>query len=188
MDLPYERVNESPTFNCTGSPWSIFYNLQKSTQVSNEQNFYLSFHTSCDLNHSSLASFGFNCNSLTIYGSMWKIDSDNAKNSKLNVLYKMVNFADETLAKLFVSENINYTFIPPRIPHFGGLWEVGVKSVKQHFKWAMGDLAFNYEEFGQLVVEVESILNLPPYRMILSHCLAGIFQILRPLNLSTFNR
>ncbi|GFX29887.1 integrase catalytic domain-containing protein [Trichonephila clavipes] len=50
-------------------------------------------------------------------------------------------------AKYFVSENIDWKFILPKSPHFGGLWEAGVKSVKHHLKRAIGNLHFTFEEF-----------------------------------------
>ena len=32
----------------------------------------------------------------------------------------------------FCSQGITWDFIPERAPHFGGLWEVAVKSMKKH--------------------------------------------------------
>jgi len=34
--------------------------------------------------------------------------------------------------------NINWHFIPPAGPHFGGIWEASVKSVKFHLKRVIG--------------------------------------------------
>ncbi|GFU26869.1 integrase catalytic domain-containing protein [Trichonephila clavipes] len=72
-------------------------------------------------------------------GKCSKIYTDNATNlvganSILKKFHKLLNFPDENLAKYFVSENIDWKFIPPKSPHFGGLWEAGVKSVKHHLK------------------------------------------------------
>ncbi|GFW01168.1 integrase catalytic domain-containing protein [Trichonephila clavipes] len=65
-------------------------------------------------------------------------------------------------AKYFVSENIDWKFIPPKSPHFGGLWEAGVKSVKHHLKRAIGNLHFTFEEFETIMIQVEGILNSRP--------------------------
>lgn len=57
---------------------------------------------------------------------------------------------------------INFHFIPPRSPHFGGLWESGVKSVKTHLRRTIGDSLLTYEELNTLLVQVEGILNSRP--------------------------
>ncbi|CAG7818885.1 unnamed protein product [Allacma fusca] len=45
--------------------------------------------------------------------------------------------ASESVARHISNEGINWVFIPPGAPHFGGLWEAGVKSVKYHLKRAI---------------------------------------------------
>ncbi|GFV99893.1 integrase catalytic domain-containing protein [Trichonephila clavipes] len=59
-------------------------------------------------------------------GKCSKIYTDNATNfvganSILKKFHKLINFLDENLAKYFVSETIEWEFIPPKSPHFGGL-------------------------------------------------------------------
>lgn len=58
--------------------------------------------------------------------------------------------------------NIEWKFIPAYAPNFGGLWEVGVKSVKFHLKRVLGSQNFTYEVFYTLLTEIESILNSRP--------------------------
>ncbi|GFY33150.1 integrase catalytic domain-containing protein [Trichonephila clavipes] len=65
-------------------------------------------------------------------------------------------------AKYFVSENIDWKFIPPKSPYFGGLWEAGVKSVKHHLKRAVGNLHFTFAEFETIMIQAEEILNSRP--------------------------
>ncbi|GFW40538.1 integrase catalytic domain-containing protein [Trichonephila clavipes] len=60
------------------------------------------------------------------------IFSDNGKtfigvNAELKRLYKLVINPDPELAGFLVDENINWKFLPPRAPNFGGLWDAGVK-------------------------------------------------------------
>ncbi|GFU63716.1 uncharacterized protein TNCV_4508321 [Trichonephila clavipes] len=55
-------------------------------------------------------------------------------NAELKRLYKLVINPDPELAGFLVDENMNWKFLPPRAPNFGGLWEAGVKSFKFHFK------------------------------------------------------
>lgn len=53
-------------------------------------------------------------------------------------------------------------FNPPAAPHFGGLWEAGVKSVKHHLKRVMACARLTYDEFETLLLQVESCLNSRP--------------------------
>eukprot|EP00102_Acyrthosiphon_pisum_P010921 XP_008179430.1 PREDICTED: uncharacterized protein LOC103308201 [Acyrthosiphon pisum] len=56
----------------------------------------------------------------------------------------------------------NWHFNPPAAPHFGGLWEAGIKSVKFHLKRVMGTQVLTYEELETLCVRIEGILNSRP--------------------------
>ncbi|KAK2575256.1 hypothetical protein KPH14_012780 [Odynerus spinipes] len=60
------------------------------------------------------------------------------------------------------TENVTWQFIPPRAPHFGGLWESAVKSVKFHLKRVAGNASLNHDEFYTLLTQVEAILNSRP--------------------------
>ncbi|GFV40931.1 integrase catalytic domain-containing protein [Trichonephila clavipes] len=86
--------------------------------------------------------------------------------------------SSQIMAKYFVSENIDWKFIPPKSPHFGGLWEAGVKSVKHHLKRAIGNLHFTFEEFETIMIQVEGILNSRPLTPLSSD--ADNFDVLTP--------
>ncbi|KAM3956896.1 SET and MYND domain containing, class 4, member 2 [Aphomia sociella] len=60
------------------------------------------------------------------------------------------------------NEGIKLKFIPPYSPHFGGLWEAGVKSCKYHLKRVVGNSNFTFEEFSTILTQIESILNSRP--------------------------
>ncbi|GFW24684.1 integrase catalytic domain-containing protein [Trichonephila clavipes] len=83
-------------------------------------------------------------------------------NAELKRLYKLVINPDPELAGFLVDENINWKFLPPRAPNFGGLWEAGVKSFKFHFKREAGNSRFTYEEFLTIMTQIEGILNSRP--------------------------
>ncbi|KAL7725558.1 hypothetical protein ACLKA6_013912 [Drosophila palustris] len=55
-----------------------------------------------------------------------------------------------------------FAFIPPRAPHFGGLWEAGVKSAKHLLLRTVGSLLLTAEELQTTLVAVEAVLNSRP--------------------------
>ena len=57
---------------------------------------------------------------------------------------------------------VTWHFISPRVPHFGGLWEGGVKSFKYHSIRIAGMSLLTYEQLQTYVVEIESALNSRP--------------------------
>lgn len=102
-------------------------------------------------------------------GKPLNIYSDNGStfvgaNSELKELSKFLNSKD-TQSEIRVSlnsESISWHFIPPRSPHFGGLWEAGVKSTKSHLKRVIGNASLVYEEFNSILIQVEAVLNSRP--------------------------
>ncbi|GFW09786.1 integrase catalytic domain-containing protein [Trichonephila clavipes] len=72
-------------------------------------------------------------------GKCAKLYSDNATNFvganiELRKMFNLVCKPDEALASYMASEGIDWKFLPPRAPNFGGLWEAGVKSFKFYLK------------------------------------------------------
>ncbi|XP_054745473.1 uncharacterized protein LOC129249827 isoform X3 [Anastrepha obliqua] len=68
----------------------------------------------------------------------------------------------EDLRACFASEGTTWNFIPPASPHFGGLWEAGVKSTKFHLKRVLEDRVLNFEELTTLLYQIEACLNSRP--------------------------
>lgn len=62
----------------------------------------------------------------------------------------------------FAIEGINWHFSPPSAPHFGGLWEAGVKSVKHHLRRILGESRLTFEEFYTTLCQIEACLNSRP--------------------------
>lgn len=59
------------------------------------------------------------------------------------------------------SQKVTWHFIPPAAPHFGGLWESGVRSVK-HLRRVIGSHIMTFEEFTTLLCNIEACLNSRP--------------------------
>ncbi|UYV77268.1 hypothetical protein LAZ67_15000295, partial [Cordylochernes scorpioides] len=93
------------------------------------------------------------------------IYSDNATNFKgaSNILkerWKLFNAAN--IQHFSAIESINWHFIPPSAPNFGGLWEAGIKSVKTILSKTMKSRLLNYEELLTLLAQIEACLNSRP--------------------------
>ncbi|XP_022827437.1 uncharacterized protein LOC111357108 isoform X1 [Spodoptera litura] len=92
------------------------------------------------------------------------IYSDNGKNL-VGAARMVTNFLrnhGESIYSCAAEQGVNFHFIPPYSPHFGGLWESTVKSVKHHLKRVLGMAHLTYEEMYTLLVQIEGILNSRP--------------------------
>ncbi|GFW60871.1 DUF1758 domain-containing protein [Trichonephila clavipes] len=83
---------------------------------------------------------------------------------KLQEIFKFVSKLNENehFCYFLSQVNIEWHFSPPVSPHFGGLWEAGVKSIKYHLKRVIGNTNLTFEEFSTLLTQVEAILNSRP--------------------------
>ncbi len=57
---------------------------------------------------------------------------------------------------------IHFKFNPPSAPHFGGMWEREVRSIKNALQVVVGSQAVTEEVLSTVLVEVEGILNSKP--------------------------
>ncbi len=57
---------------------------------------------------------------------------------------------------------ISWHFNPPAAPHFGGLWEAAVKSVKRHLFRAVPSRVFSRSELSSLLIQIEGCMNSRP--------------------------
>ncbi|GFU97327.1 integrase catalytic domain-containing protein [Trichonephila clavipes] len=74
-------------------------------------------------------------------------------------MLNLVSKPDEALASYMASEGIDWKFLPPRAPNFGGLWEAGVKSFMFYLKRVVGNIRLTYEEFLTVIIQIEGMLN-----------------------------
>ncbi|XP_078051862.1 uncharacterized protein LOC144478011 [Augochlora pura] len=65
------------------------------------------------------------------------IGARNALNDLGHLLASQVH--NDRFSQALAEEQVEWHLIPPRAPHFGGLWERGVSSVKAHLKRVIGE-------------------------------------------------
>ena len=80
---------------------------------------------------------------------------------------EMIQFLEKrksqgAISQFCAAQNITWKFIPERAPHFGGLWEAAVKSMKYHLKRIVASTKFTFEEFTTILTQIEACLNSRP--------------------------
>ena len=60
------------------------------------------------------------------------------------------------------SQGIVWEFIPERAPHFGGLWEAAVKSMKRYLHRIVGNVKLRFEELSTVLCQIGACLNSQP--------------------------
>ncbi|XP_073984819.1 uncharacterized protein [Rhodnius prolixus] len=120
--------------------------------------------------------------------------SDNGTNfvgakRRLKEVSALLNDAksQEAILRESNKRSIEWHFIPPRAPHFGGLWEAAVKSTKRLLKVMLGTQEPTMECFLTIICQIEAILNSRPLTAVSSSpddlqvLTPGHFLIMRPM-------
>ena len=102
-------------------------------------------------------------------GNPATIYSDNATNflgssNHLKELYDFFRVKSniDSIETFLANNETQWKFIPPRSPHWGGIWEAAIKSAKHHIIRIIGDTPLTFEEFSTVLATIESILNSRP--------------------------
>lgn len=100
-------------------------------------------------------------------GKPTKLFSDNGSNfigadRELKQLVERLKSDENLILAELAQEGISWSFIPPSSPHFGGLWEAGVKSFKFHLKRVASNVHLTFEQLLTLLTQIESVLNCRP--------------------------
>ncbi|XP_050535012.1 uncharacterized protein LOC126902032 [Daktulosphaira vitifoliae] len=89
--------------------------------------------------------------------------SDNATNfvganKYLKEVYDLFQFEEHKnqLIKQVAEKGVEWRFIPARSPHFGGLWESAVKSMKTLILKVLGEAFLTYEELNTILIRAEA--------------------------------
>ncbi|XP_071579872.1 uncharacterized protein [Temnothorax nylanderi] len=96
-----------------------------------------------------------------------EIFSDNGTNfvgasRELKEVYTFLEKESSEIGRSLANQRIKWSFIPPRAPHFGGIWEAVVKVAKQHLHTVTQGRVLTYEECSTLLSQVEAIMNSRP--------------------------
>lgn len=100
----------------------------------------------------------------SIYGVPSLMTSDNASNFQgaKNELRRAFEKVRKDKEAHFALEGVEWRFIPPSAPNFGGIWEAGVKSMKHHLKRVINNQTLTFEEMQTLVYQISACLNSRP--------------------------
>nr|CAI5837862.1 unnamed protein product [Callosobruchus analis] len=173
-DLPQDRITPTSPFLNTGVDYARPFTIRiRKGRGSKTEKCYVAVFIcfSTKAIHlelvSSLSSDAFlNClrRFIARRGKPNKIFSDNGTNfvGAKRELTRFLNCNTSQFQRFCADDGIMWYFIPPQSPHFGGLWEAGVKKFKHHLKRVLGDASLTFEEFTTLIIQIEAILNSRP--------------------------
>ncbi|XP_058122825.1 uncharacterized protein LOC131293780 [Anopheles ziemanni] len=176
--LPSARVNVSPAFTHTGvdlcGPFEIVSNARSGKRRTVYVCIFVCFttkatHLEVVEDQSTSAFISALLRFVSLRGRPDTIYSDNGRNfvgaaRELTLLRKTHNnreFQDEVVS-LAADSGIRFSFIPPRSPNFGGLWEANIKVAKRLFKAAAKGAQLNLVELQTLLYQISAILNSRP--------------------------
>ena len=86
---------------------------------------------------------------------MWSDHGTNFVGAK-NDLKELEQFLSERkvqghISEFCMSHRIDWKFIHEKAPHFGGLWESAVKSMKYHLKRVTANVKLTFEEYSMVL-------------------------------------
>ncbi|KAL7849939.1 hypothetical protein SRHO_G00192880 [Serrasalmus rhombeus] len=92
---------------------------------------------------------------------LWSDQGSNFKGGERELKEAFASMAP-TLQRQLARQRIKFHFNPPAAPHFGGVWERGVRSVKSALYTCVGSQPVPEEVLLTVLLEVEAILNAKP--------------------------
>ena len=174
--LPEERITPSRPFTRTGIDFAGSFHVKMKTSSKNKDKVYLALlicfatkaiHLEVASDLSTAACIAVLKRFVARRGVPEQIFSDNGTNfvgtrNELLKLKLILSKKRNSVSQFVADIGTQWNMIPPRAPHFGGLWESGVKATKKHLKRIMGTTVLTYEEFQTLITQIEAILNSRP--------------------------
>lgn len=102
-------------------------------------------------------------------GAIHELYSDNGTNfvKSNKILEENIDDIDENEYNTAICNELSkcqtrWFFSPPGAPHFNGLAETAVKSVKLHLKKTIGETKLSFEELSTLLAQIEACVNSRP--------------------------
>ena len=108
---------------------------------------------------------------------------------EIKELFKLLRShqVQDAIVSFLSEQGVTWKFIPQHAPHFGGLWEAAVKSMKTHLCRIVGNVKLTFEELTTVLTQIEACLNSRPLAPLLNDddgieaLTPGHFLIGRPL-------
>ncbi len=105
----------------------------------------------------------------SIRGKYNRMYTDNGTNfigakRSLDEMKKLLSSSQhkDQIVNTLADEGIQWTFIPPRAPRWGGKWESAVRCVKLHLQRAIGNTTLTYEQMRTLLAQISAVVNSRP--------------------------
>ena len=169
--LPIERITPDLVFDKVGvdyaGPFYIKYgHVRKPTIVKSYASVFVSLSVKAvhiELASDLTAEAFIAClrRSISRRGKPALIWSDHGMNfiGAAREIKEIVAFLDDQKSQDAISQfcsvqGIQWKFIPEHSPHFGGLWEAAVKSMKKHLKHAVGSMKLTFEELTTILTPI----------------------------------
>ncbi|XP_055613352.1 uncharacterized protein LOC129759844 [Uranotaenia lowii] len=192
--LPRPRVNPSTAFTHTGvdlcGPFQVLPSQRAKMRLTVYACLFVCFstkavHIEVVEDQSTGAFLAALIRFVSVRGTPEVIYSDNGRNfvgasrelAELSKVFNSELFQNELIG-IAAEEGIRFSFIPPRSPNFGGLWEANIKVAKRLFTAAARGSSFNILEIQTVFYQVSAIMNSRPLTSIFSD--AGAPEPLTP--------
>ncbi|XP_044574062.1 uncharacterized protein LOC123258255 [Drosophila ananassae] len=105
----------------------------------------------------------------SIRGKCNRMYSDNGTNfigakRSLDEMQQLLSSSQhkDQIVNTLADEGIQWTFIPPRAPHWGGKCESAVRCVKLHLRRVIGNTTLTYEQMRTFLAQISAVVNSRP--------------------------